>query len=460
MKYRVLTLIFISFTGTKIFSQWIHEHSFYQAWIFYLDVIDTSYVWAIGERGETPVIFRKLGNFWYPEDLTDLPHGSQLYTCVAGIDSDTGFVGTKTGKIYKTTNGGFNWFQILDAGNRNVVGIKFSKIHRSTGYIFCSNIYQPSSYVIYKTTNYGYTWQMFSQYIGHYLSANEPCVWITDSAHVWCTLGCFDYSTCTFQKVLYTTNGGLTWLTSGFNDNGRFGSNTVAFDISNQIGLIITYAFGNDNLWKTTNGGQNWFYLRSFPTRINPSIVNMLGSSVWYFGSMSINPIRARIFKSSNNGIVWTEMTMDDSTYSDFWDIDGVVFDNKIHAWAIVYGGKNLNQPCKILRLIDTLTIIGVNGQFEQLPDEFRLYQNYPNPFNPRTKIKFEIPSKGLYKNINVRLLVYDITGREVAVLLNQELQPGVYDIEWDSSDCASGMYFYRIETPYFTDSKKMVVLR
>ena len=101
-------------------------------------------------------------------------------------------------------------------------------------------------------------------------------------------------------------------------------------------------------------------------------------------------------------------------------------------------------------------------------PKEFMLYQNYPNPFNPSTTIKFEIPSvivSGAKQSKFVTLKVYDILGNEVAILVNEEKQPGVYEVEFsvgqDSSpDIASGIYFYQLKAGSFVQSKKMILLR
>lgn len=96
---------------------------------------------------------------------------------------------------------------------------------------------------------------------------------------------------------------------------------------------------------------------------------------------------------------------------------------------------------------------------------EFVLYQNYPNPFNPTTTIKFEIPGQARNDNVLITLRVYDVLGNEVATLVNEEKQPGVYEVEFsvgqDSSpDIASGIYFYKLNAGSFTDTKKMILVK
>jgi subtilisin family serine protease len=89
------------------------------------------------------------------------------------------------------------------------------------------------------------------------------------------------------------------------------------------------------------------------------------------------------------------------------------------------------------------------------LPIEFNLAQNYPNPFNPSTKINFSIPESGL-----VSLKIYDLLGREVAELINTEMQPGTYDYNFNGAGLSSGMYFYKIEAGSYSQTRKMMLLK
>ncbi len=106
---------------------------------------------------------------------------------------------------------------------------------------------------------------------------------------------------------------------------------------------------------------------------------------------------------------------------------------------------------------------VSVEDKNSLLPDEFVLYQNYPNPFNPTTKIQFTLPSPSKGEGSGVRfstLKIYDILGREITTLINKELAPGNYEVEFNASTLASGVYFYRIESGSFSQTKKMVLIR
>jgi hypothetical protein len=101
-------------------------------------------------------------------------------------------------------------------------------------------------------------------------------------------------------------------------------------------------------------------------------------------------------------------------------------------------------------------TTVGVNELLDQYsPKDFQLYQNYPNPFNPITKIKYDI-----IKAQDVIVSVYDILGREIAILVNEQQRPGSYEVKWEASNFSSGIYFYRLNTTDYVDTKKLILLK
>lgn len=102
-----------------------------------------------------------------------------------------------------------------------------------------------------------------------------------------------------------------------------------------------------------------------------------------------------------------------------------------------------------------TITKIGEIELDVELPEQFALFQNYPNPFNPSTKIKFETG-----KQTFVSLKVFDVLGNEVATLLNEEKQPGRYEIDFNAINLSSGVYFYMLSADNFTDIKRMLLLK
>ena len=119
---------------------------------------------------------------------------------------------------------------------------------------------------------------------------------------------------------------------------------------------------------------------------------------------------------------------------------------------VVVWSGSGGN-PVYCSRLI--CSTVGVQGNGNEVPNAYSLSQNYPNPFNPTTNIKFAIPNSGL-----VKLVVYDIMGREVTTLVNQVLNAGNYTADFDASSLSSGIYFYTLTSSNFTDTKKMVLVK
>jgi subtilisin-like proprotein convertase family protein len=99
--------------------------------------------------------------------------------------------------------------------------------------------------------------------------------------------------------------------------------------------------------------------------------------------------------------------------------------------------------------------LVGSQNISSTVPGNFNLHQNYPNPFNPVTKIKFEIPSSEL-----VKIQIFDILGREIKMLVNERMNPGIYEYAFDASNLSSGVYFYKMQAGEFNDVKKMLLIK
>jgi hypothetical protein len=106
-----------------------------------------------------------------------------------------------------------------------------------------------------------------------------------------------------------------------------------------------------------------------------------------------------------------------------------------------------------------TSETIGIGTTTTQVPDKFMLSQNYPNPFNPSTNIRFDIPA-GTRRVVFVQVVIYDILGREIETIVNEQLQPGTYEVEWDASNFSSGIYYYKLIAGSFTATRKMVLVK
>ncbi len=119
-------------------------------------------------------------------------------------------------------------------------------------------------------------------------------------------------------------------------------------------------------------------------------------------------------------------------------------YDNK---WIGTWGGLGVYREGGVVKVEEKYA--------GEIPKEFALYQNYPNPFNPTTTIEFDLPERSY-----VRLVVYDVLGREIERVVDEELDGGRYKVKFDASNLSSGVYFYVLDAGKFRDVKKMVLVR
>ena len=152
---------------------------------------------------------------------------------------------------------------------------------------------------------------------------------------------------------------------------------------------------------------------------------NKITSSVLGSGGTTTSGNNHRIVGTLGQNLIGVSSNANNTSSAGFWD-----------------------QPTDLITSVEQI-------ENDLLPTEFRLEQNYPNPFNPSTTIQFSLP-----KTSNVTIRIYDILGREVATLLDEEYQPGQYKIIFEAGQLASGLYMYRIQAGDFRETKKLMLLR
>jgi PKD repeat protein len=130
---------------------------------------------------------------------------------------------------------------------------------------------------------------------------------------------------------------------------------------------------------------------------------------------------------------------------------------NVVGTYPVTLIASNSNGTDTLIKqcYINVIPWLAIEPSGGEIPEEYSLSQNYPNPFNPVTSIGFNIPKEGF-----VTLIIFDITGKEVETLINEELNPGSYSVNWYASNYPSGVYFYKLSSGSFTDVKKMVLIK
>jgi hypothetical protein len=169
---------------------------------------------------------------------------------------------------------------------------------------------------------------------------------------------------------------------------------------------------------------------------------------------MAIRFTRSWLSASPEFGITIPDMT--DTVMVTF---DGSWLDIGDYTGTITVDGFDIYHDEPTVTIPVTMHIsdqVGVDEQIAgDLPREFSLSQNYPNPFNPQTAVKYALP-----RDSHVKIEIFDLLGRKVQTLVNEDKEAGVHEVIWNADRAASGIYFYRMETEGFTRTNKMLLLR
>ncbi len=364
---------------------------------------------------------------------------------------------TSSGSILKTTNGGLNW-QRTDYITNNVDDVCF--LNDLTGY-FIGWSFLPGFFHghIYKTTDGCSTWArhdsiqegnffrikfldvntglVAGKYGQAFFTTNGGVNWVNRSIMnlwhepqcIWC-LNADTWFVGDGLKLSRTTNQGLNWI----RDDSLPAS---TFYFLNQTTGIM--GCGNTGfVYKTTNAGVNWLRICDTSLGWSQSMI-FTNSSTGYNARYGYH----NIYKTTNGGYNWTEQFVDQNNL-----IFSLSFLNNFTGFAAGISGR-------IFRTTNGGSVFVANISSE-VPDKFELGQNYPNPFNQFSILNFKCKIKSM-----VSLNVFDMTGREVQTLVNETLAPGTYQVRFDGSGLASGLYYYSMSIDgKQTAVKKMVMVK
>jgi hypothetical protein len=343
--------------------------------------------------------------------------------------------------INRSNNGGVSWQDISPPGSGSEATSCFA-----APFICCrsnSSIMYAGNMSIYRSANGGTSWNgPYGSFAGAKVLSIDASATNTDT--VYC--GTIPVNGGANATVWKTTNG-TTWTNIG----GGVLPNAYPTDIhvnpNNSMDVYVVFSgFGNPHVYHSPNGGASWQNITgNLPDVPHQSVVidPQYPQNVYVGNDLGV-------YFTTNNGSTWYYYG-NGMTYAMVFDLT-IVYPNR-HIRATTHGRGIYERS--LVQNPNAVTPVG-----NSVPKSFNLYQNYPNPFNPETKIKFDIPSVGNGRDRSVQIKIYDITGRQTAVLLNEKLMPGSYELNFNASSYSSGAYFYRIESGSFVETKKMILVK
>ena len=412
MKTKSILILLLLFAAHFANAQWSEQVSPVTSVLYSVSAVDNNNVWVCGASG---VVLKSTngGVNWVSGNFPNA--GLPLYNIWA-IDANTVVAAGSNANtaVWRTTNAGTSWTQVftqtggfINAIVQRVTTNKLLMVGNPVG----------GRWSIWKSDDNGGTWDSTTFYLpqaGTETGFNNSLALLSTSG-AW-------FGTNNTKVYKRLDNSYFTELTPGL-----VNSNSVWFNDA-QNGMT-----GGTSLLNTTNGGTLWTPLAA-PGSGTILGITGAGTNWWYTRGGSI-------YFSNNNGLIWsTDFTAPAGTYNHI-----TTARTGGHLWAVrSNGGISIS--------------VGPNGiqpVSNEIPSKFSLSQNYPNPFNPGTKIKFEVP-----KSSFIKLTVYDAAGRELTTLVSEQLQAGVYSVDWNAVNSASGVYFYKLEGNGFSAVKKMALVK
>ncbi len=409
--------------------------------IFLLCSISVFYAQKIGEKVTTP--FGKINAISVLEDdriFVGTVNEGLFYSPDYGSTwIQLTFPTTKVGMVYKTSKGDlfvdadFDGLYRLknETGYWELIGFKDVKVGKmfesSTGNLLMTLssynqyvYYDP--YLMYISKDDGSSWKYvnsaFSTYFVEAESKHPNGKLFIGSA-----------------KGVYKSEGGEYW---SYCHPGTVSNMTILSDGT------IYIALSDDTDYRVSGDeGANWSVI---PFTENPFTIGNIFHDKQEAVYIYVNTSTVgELYKKQKNSSQWIKL--------------GELNGNNTYSFGLT---MQINSRGDIFYLdYDTLYKIGSNitevknNEGVTIPNNYSLSQNYPNPFNPTTRIKYSIPQKSF-----VRLSVFDILGREVAALVNSEKEPGYYEIEFDGSKLSSGVYFYKLQSGSFSQTKKFMLVK
>ncbi len=410
---------------------------------------------------------------------------------VCFINVYTGWVFGDNGKIFKTQDGGYHWYQQLtNSYVNNLQRMQFpaqtlsGRTGYAVGYVDHSN---PNAGVLLQTNDSGYIWQ--DVWLRNYYFIRDLQFF---NAYTGFIVGGRD-SISSIGHILKTTNGG-SGATLTFSEDLTFNYGifkSISFVNTNTGYVSATDSSKNTKIIKTNNSGTDWFVRSSLPN-IDIHQMKFINEATGFAVGGGYNGGGAKIFRTIDSARTWTVQNF---TGANYFNGISVVFDRgRYRAWVcgengMIYNSTNLgvswykqmtpfiipNMPnlngISFVSLdvgwasgnsgsiVTTYTggdsVSYINQISGSVPASFNISQNYPNPFNPETKIRFSVPYSSF-----VKLTVFNSLGQQIKELVNSDMHAGEYETNFNAANLSSGIYYYTLSSGIFQKTMKMLLIK
>jgi photosystem II stability/assembly factor-like uncharacterized protein len=375
---------------------------------------------------DSNLVFRSTnnGDSWTHTSPTNAVSIGYLETNSLGhVFAGDGFAG-----VYRSTDSGNNWVQV-DSGLSNPFVRALAVSASGDIFVGCLAVGGADTNCAYRSTNNGNAWTAVTTGLNDSIGISSLA--ISPSGNI--------FAGSYFRGMYRSTNNGNSWV--GINTGLPPGIFLPSISISpNGHAFVGTQDSG---IYRSTDDGNTWGHTNTgLPVNtIVWSLAIKPGGDI--FAAVSQSTFSYGILRSTDDGGTWALINSGMTTNATVYDL---VFNRTGYIFATTYGAG-------VFRSVAPVTIV---EQTEgDIPLLFSLEQNYPNPFNPTTQIKFRSPTTG-----DASLKVYDLLGREVATLVNEQMNPGTYSATWNAAGFASGVYLYRMRAGTFIETKKLLLLR
>ena len=244
---------------------------------------------------------------------------------------------------------------------------------------------------------------------------------------------------------------GDTWETKTKNTGSGIYPNIRSILYNNDIYLT---GWGNYGFYKYSPSTDQWTQLANTPYQVYACSMGIIDNLIYCIGGNDgfnyATYKSAMIYNVNDNS--WTIDTVAISSYRDW--MASAEYEGSFYVLGGL-GTEGSGNAVDIVERIIPYGTVNVEDEPEAIPNVYKLNQNYPNPFNPSTIINFQVPEESF-----VTLKIYDILGSEVKTLVNENKLVGSYNIHFDATGLASGIYFYKLNVNRFSETKKMILMK